>query len=354
MFKSAAERVREEASHRKDMLKKVLSFGVPYLNDSLGGIFPNDLVVVGAPSGAGKTQFCVATALKNLEDGRRVHFIALEAEEFEIERRLKYQHVANFYFSEKNRIILDAPLNYFNWISGKCGRGLDRYESLASDFCEKTFGALFTFYKLSTFNVDALNQEVGLVSNETDLIIVDHVHYFDWDDDNDNRAVKKIAMAARDLCLTAGKPMILVSHLRKRDRAMKELVAGLDEFHGSSELYKIATKVITLASGGPVHGEPGKFKTYFRTPKNRMDGGCTRYLAETIFDAKRGQYESKYKLGWSNAIDFGEIDPAERPDWARRSGDGLQRDFISKANGSMPPAGRVKNYAPSFNPSERD
>src|SRR5690606_17377988 len=100
---------------------------------------------------------------------------------------------------------------------------------------------LFLFYKTKTFGTNELLLAVAECSKDTDLIIVDHVHYFDFDDDNENRAIKDLAKIVRQLSIEEQKPIILIAHLRKRDKKNPDLVADLEEFHGSSDLYKIAT-----------------------------------------------------------------------------------------------------------------
>ncbi len=316
-FKSAAKNFDGELEARAELNGRLLRFGNAFLDDSLLGIRPDDLVLVGAPSGVGKTQFCVNVALANIQNGKRVHFFALEAGRNEIERRLKFQVLTEEFYSDPDRPRIGRPILFDEWEVGEFDQALSKYEDFAQRYCQNAFQNLHTFYKTETFGVTKLIETALLIADDTDLIIVDHVHYFDWDDDNDNRAIKEIAKAARDLCLTAEKPIVLVAHLRKKDRGNTELVAGLDEFHGSSDLTKIATKVITLAPGGVA--PEGGFVTYLRTPKNRHSGSSSRYLARMIFNEKKGSYENSYKLGWANAKEFGEIELGRLPGWAGRT-----------------------------------
>lgn len=316
MFESSADRLEREYAERLDLQDRLLPFGIAFLDDALLGILPDDLVLVGAPSGIGKTQFCVGLALANVAKEKRVHFFALEAGENEIERRLKFQLIADSFYADKDRPRLGRPLFYDEWAIGRYADVLGPYEEWASNYCRSAFKNLHTFYKSEDFTADRLIEFVNMVASKTDLIIVDHVHYFDWDDRDDNRALKDIAKAARSLSLHTKKPIVLVAHLRKRDRQNAELAAGLDEFHGSSDLTKIATKVISIGSGGPAAG--GGYLTYMRTAKNRHFGAATRYLAQVVFDEKRGSYGQEYKIGWANASKFGELAPGEVPSWVGR------------------------------------
>lgn len=318
MFTSASDRFKTERSLRQPGAK-LLRFGNAFLDDSLLCIKPEDLILVGAPSGVGKTQFCVNLALTNVEDGRRVHFFALEAAECEIEMRLKYRVLMEQFYADPNRPHIGKTFLFDEWEIGAYEDILAPYEDWAEKYCIEAYKNLHTFYKLDQFDVSKLIELVTMAADDTDLIIVDHVHFFDWEDSNDNRAIKDIAKATRDLCRNFKIPIVLIAHLRKKDRGNQELVAGLDEFHGSSDLPKIATKVITIASGGPSSVKEGCYTTYIRTPKNRHLSSSTSYLAQILFNEQKGTYEKEYRLGWANAQKFGEIEPHKTPKWLNRS-----------------------------------
>lgn len=340
MFKSAGANSHLERESRKLIGKRLLRFGIDFLDDALRGIFPDDMILVGAPSGIGKTQLCCNIALANLEDGKKIHYIALEASEFEIERRLKFPLVLERFLADPERQRLQKKINYADWLMGDHAETLSKYELAVSDFFETAYRDLFVFYKCEKFGIKELIESVCFASEKTDLVIIDHVHYFDFDDENENRAVREIAKTVRTLALEEEKPIILVSHLRKRDRHNEEICAGLDEFHGSSDLYKIATKVITMAPGGP--DPDGNYKTFFRIPKNRIDGGVTRFLGLETFNPKKGSYERGcYRLGWADqkrTSGFEEIGENYRPDWARQNGppEGL-RNYPSGVKGQRRP-----------------
>lgn len=320
-----------------------MRFGVDFLDDALKGIFPDDLVLVGAPSGLGKTQLCCNIALANIEDGKRVHYIALEASEYEIERRLKYALVMERFYADENRPRLGEAVAFDEWLMGKHADALAPYEDDAERFFETAYKNLNLYYKQDTFGISELIESVHYCAGETDLIMIDHVHYFDFDDDNENRAMKDIAKAVRSLALEEQRPIVLVAHLRKRDRANDDLVAGLEEFHGSSDLFKIATKVVTI--GGGQMTESGCFETFFRIPKNRINGGVTRFCARELFNPKTGSYEkNKYKLGWAEqkrSKPFTELEGNRRPAWATRC---LSSGQVSAV---YPGLKRPPNFAPN-------
>jgi hypothetical protein len=318
-FKSASENMAAEEAARRQMAGKLLPFGVAYLDDALLGIRPDDLIILGAPSGVGKTQLCTTIAEAVISKGKRVHFFALEADEYEVERRMRFTHLANLYYHDPQARALVKPVVYDQWESDVLtSPTLLRLDAEAKRYCEGAFENLFTYYKQDEFNVTHLVEQFARIASTTDLIIVDHVHYFDWSGQNDNEAMKEIAKTARSLVNQFKVPMILVAHLRKRDRNAYELVPGLDEFHGSSDLAKIATKAITIAGGGPDPQGRG-FITFMRTPKNRKNGGVTRSLAKVIFNPRTGQYGDDYDLGPSNQKEFEIYAPGMEPDWFGRT-----------------------------------
>lgn len=225
--------------------------------------------------------------------------------------------VVEAFFADPKRPVLDQKINFPDWLLGRWRTELLPYELEVNQKFAETFKNLFLYYKQDKFGVPELIESVLSCSSETDLIIIDHVHYFDFDDDNENRALKEIAKTVRMLALEESKPIILVAHLRKRDRYNDELVAGLDEFHGSSDLCKIATKVITFTAGRQT--TDGNYETFFRLPKNRIDGSVIRFIGRSLYNPKRGGYEPGYKIGWSNQSrkeGFGEIERSILPPWA--------------------------------------
>lgn len=322
MFKQAISNSEIEASERKSRITPMM-FGVDFLDHATRGIFPDDLILIGAPSGAGKTQLCCNIAKTNLASGKRVHYIALEASEFEIERRLKFPLVMKYYYSDPLKPKL-GKIAFPEWLLGEYSDQLEAYESLAEGDFKEHYKNLYLHYKADKFGLVELIEAVSLIADETDLIMIDHVHYFDFDDDNENRAIKEIAKTVRSLAIEQKKPIILVAHLRKRDRNNEELIAGLEEFHGSSDLFKIATKVITMAPGTMTN--EGLYESYFRVPKNRIDGGVTRFSAKEFFDPKTGSYfHGLYELGLSyqrRGKEFEKLEPGLIPDWARNASSG--------------------------------
>lgn len=313
-FLRSIETAFDEVSKRQQLRDGLLSFGIDYLDAAMVGILKNDLILIGAASGGGKTQTCCNIARANVEKGKKVHYIALEAEYLEIERRIKYQIFAKHFFNDPDRP--SVHISFQNWMLGDFVESCALYEALAAkEFIEK-YENLFTFYKADKFDINDLILTVMECASETDLIILDHVHYMDFEDDNENKAIKRIAMTARNLALEQGKPIILVSHIRKSDKANNLFAPGIEDFHGSSDLYKIATKAITLGPGAI--SVDGQIETYFRIVKNRFEGSVTRFIGKCFYNSRGGYYEKRYEVGdayQDRTNGFKQLDRHIYPQW---------------------------------------
>lgn len=322
LFMSSADRMSGESVDRGELGRDVLSFGVGYLDDALGGITSRDLVLVGAKSGVGKTALATMAALHNIECGRRVHYFALEAEDREIERRMKFQVAANLYFADRSKSF-DAPVDirYLDWYLGRLERTMGPYDRQADELLREKMRRLYTFYRLDSFTGEDFCNRLEEIKGETDLVILDHLHYVDTTDENENRGYKRTVKLIRDAVLRANKPVIVVAHVRKSDRRNEALIPTQEDFHGSSDVPKIATKAVMLA---PARDQPRPrsylWPTYMQVVKCRLDSTLTHYAALLNFNLRENRYESHYelgKLGEGGAV-FNRLSEDERPGWAKR------------------------------------
>ena len=298
-FETSTQRLKTEWGKRKVIRDNTLKFGVTFLDRVLEAILPTDIILLGAVTGAGKTEVATQIAFENAMKGKRIHFFALEAEDTEIERRLLFKAMSSKYYldPEKPRII--SP-NYLNWYLGKDGDVWKKYSDVLNQ--ADWLGNLHTFYRTNKrFGIEDFKKKVLALNGKTDLIICDHIHYFDLDHDNENKAVGSIIKGMRDLALVNKVPIIVIAHLRKTDGKNKKLIPTMDDFHGTSDLGKICTKSVILAPGGPVPNTKGVYYTYCRFGKCRVDGARTRFQVRAQFDATINMYRPDYELGTLNS-----------------------------------------------------
>jgi RecA/RadA recombinase len=314
-FIASPDRMVGELDERLAMATGELTFGVKFLDDALGGILKRDLILVGAKTGVGKTSLATIAALANCRAGKRVHYFALEAEEREIERRMKFQIIAARYYAGGYQ---RPHIRYLDWYRGKLQSELGQYEREADVELRQLVGNLLTFYRIESFTSDDFAQQMEAIKDETDLAILDHLHYVDADDKDENRAMKRTVKQIRDSALRSGKPVLVVAHVRKGDRRNEQLVPGIEDFHGSSDISKIATKAIMLAPAYEVDtGSPFLWSTYMQISKCRQESALTRYVAQLTFDTRKDSYMPEYVLGklTSGGTAFSDIAMNDWPRW---------------------------------------
>lgn len=317
-FKSAAERLPGERSERRRLGARSLPFHHAFLDDYLRCIMPNDLILLGAETGAGKTELSRHIAASNARSGKRVHIFALEAEDREIERRTKYAELAQLV--TKAGVRIPGGLNYIDWYRGALERHIgDELDADADSIIAERYSTLFTYYRGSKFDHTELRRLILAIHEQSDLIVVDHLHYIDIEDDNENRGFKTLVKAMRDVSILVGRPILLVAHLRKSDRSRKRIVPDKEDFHGSSDIIKIATETVLLAPAlcQPSHKQ-GIANTFFSIPKAR-EAGATRLVALCEFDWRTRTYADHYTLGRETKPgEWEPIDREEVPSWAHR------------------------------------
>lgn len=300
-FASFAERIRSEREDRLEQTSRFCPWGVGFLDKALGPILPKDLVLIGAKSGRGKTDLARIVAMTNAYEGKKsVHYFALEGERNEIERRAKYAQLAEFMVS---RVPSEqfARMNYLEWYLGRLDGLTAPYEAAVDETLGEKFRTLHTFYRGRDFTVDTLERKILEIQDETDLIIVDHLHYIDTRDDEDEyRGQKAMMKRIRDLQDGIGRPVVLIAQLRKEatQKASRTLLPELDDFQGSSDLGKIATKAVLLAPALE-HTPTAAYRapTFIGAQKCRVDGSRTRYAAVAEFNFRTSRYEDDFTPG---------------------------------------------------------
>lgn len=319
-FMPVSDTLESEAEYRKSLNERMIPFGVKFLDDATSGMSPTDLIVVGAKPGVGKTEFVTSLAMQAITRGKRVYLFALEAAKNEITSRIKFRIIANEYFKSNPSSMLKPRLTFRNWYEGRMDPLFLQIEKTVAENWASAFKNFHVRYKQGDFGVDDLKSAILSIKDFADIIIIDHLHYIDHEDTDQNRALHQTMKTIRDLSLISEKPIILVAHVRKSAIMEKSLIPSLDEFHGSSEIAKICTKAIMLA---PVFFEvpglkPTQYPTLMQVAKNRLDGSVTRYCAMTKFDISKNCYEDSYELGRlsSDGKKFETLFPQEVPEWA--------------------------------------
>lgn len=314
-FKSSAERVKGEKEQRLEYRERSLQYNNAFLDDYLRCILPHDLILIGARTGVGKTELARNIGASNARKGKRVFYFALEAEPNEIERRTKYEILASLVAKRARHHL--SGMNYADWYRGDLESVCGEFNAEAERLLAEDYSTLHTYYRGAKFDHEDIRKLFLSIQSQADLIILDHLHYVDIEDENENRGFKKTVKMIRDVALGIGRPVILVAHLRKATGDRKNPVPEMEDFHGSSDIGKIATRAIMIA---PARSVPASdhftANTFFSIPKDRV-GGALGAVALCPFDMRRKRYADQYTLGRINGGEFEEFKKLEAPRWAK-------------------------------------
>ena len=311
----ATERVSRGAS--------AIPWAIDFLDDAFLGIVNTDLTLLGAWTGVGKTQIASHIAYQAAKASKNVAFFALEAEDGEIEDRLLWAAICREWWSRNPQGKPGVDMRYVAWRNGLLHEELFEIERAILPLVRMDMDGLRTIYKneeSTSFTVDDFVKAFDAAKDEADLIIVDHMHYFDFDDENENRALKLAAKKIRAAALRHKKPVLLLAHLRKASRQGQTMLPDIDDFYGHSDLVKIGVNVIMAARADEKKLKSGNRATWFYIPKARHAGDAQGYAALVGFDVTKGSYTPGYQLYRARRWQEPElISKDELPRWAKRA-----------------------------------
>lgn len=293
--------------------------GLPMVDEYLLGVLPTDLVIIGAGSGVGKTQVLTETAKYNACMGKRVLFIALEAEDSEIEMRLLYQILASLYFAIPANVRPDTrnEVSYRAWRLGFCDEAFSGVYERAQEMFHQRYDTLSTVYRSENFTIKDFEKILESVqADKPDIVILDHLHYFDHDGMDENRAVSDIIKRIRQLNLFYQIPFVVAAHTRKDVDA---IVPDKEHFMGTSNIYKQATVCVMLSpKPDGYHSQAGISDTLISVTKTRT-GGMGNLCGEIYFSIPNQSYAMQWKLGrlTNRRSKFEVLSEEDKPRWAR-------------------------------------
>lgn len=278
----------------KDKEEPLLKTGISCIDEPLRGLTKNTTMLIGAESGSGKTEVAIMIAENIARQGKKVVIFALESYNGEIEDRRKFSKM----YKEATKI-LGTPFYFKDWVCGKYKALIDYEKTIKPD--KDLEGNLFIRYRNDSedYTIEKFESEIQKLKSHKDigLIVIDHLHYFYLNPDNsENTEMKMLMNKLRDMTMLNHIPIILIAHLRKKDRGEKTLVPDYYEFHGSSDIFKIATDIITMAPDFEVETKDNKYATFFRICKDRFGNMLRKYIFGCMYDAEFRRYSDTYKL----------------------------------------------------------
>lgn len=319
-------------------------YGISFLDDMLIGILPEDLVLIGASSGCGKSEFAYQIAFRNSLN-KHVHLFALEADVNEPYHRMAYRLISDRYFKdvkEGRRPANSLDMSYRNYITNQID--VSEYDGIIKEMIEKYY-RLHVHYRSGSFTVDSLLEKIAeaKMSGQCDMIIIDHIDYFDTDPRyNENTQVSMIMSTIRDINKELGIPIIVISHLRKPE-GRTLVIPEESDFMGTSNKPKQAKTVILIARHyEDDRPEVGLYSTLFYVPKLRVGGGenfVGRCMYSRNINSYLDNYDLYYKKRGGESI---EPVPSDRqPKWAHRSTQAKYQSIFTSPRGVFKPGTTV-------------
>jgi replicative DNA helicase len=291
-----------------------IPFGNVFLDDALGGIYPDDLVVLGAAPGVGKTALVTSVVRAGLQHGLGdVRLFALEATPGEIGARMAFEELAKR---------SPSTLDFADFWRGRTKEQEGEHWGSVMKDLSPLLSKLHTLYKSSgDFTNATLAKHLAAISG-AGLVALDHLHVVDGVDGAENSTQKKTVGLLRDLAISTCTPVVAASHIRKSVAGeARRLVPGMDDLMGSKHIAGVATVIVTVAPDREGGSQRHLFPTFFSIEKDRR-GRASTLVARMNYDKYRGTYQDQYTLGrvaWKErAQTFEPIPEKYLPAWAAR------------------------------------
>lgn len=296
---------------------QIRPYGISFLDDALVGIWPNDLILIGAKTGRGKTELATTIALNHARMGRKVVFFALEADRYEIHERLQYRAINAILRTHLPQL---PTLRFVEWASQGINSELEAIERQQQQQLALETESLRILYKGGGYTAEQLDEEFKALADDSDLFIIDHLHYFDLSLDNESEGLKRVVHTIRNLAIHTGKPVVLLAHLRKNSALQQDTFPVIEDFHGHSDIIKVATNVIMLSPSKEA-ALFGDYPTYFHIAKSRKASENIPYVGLLGFNRQTNTYHDKYFLGRNKGTAAPELITAssEIPKWFKNA-----------------------------------
>lgn len=328
--------MQEQVERRSFDANTLCTYGIKILDDSLKCIMNNDLIIIGADSGIGKSELAITIAMTNVMNGKRVGMYYLEGGEIEAIARIKWREICKVYYSKYKGQIQN--FDYVNWRTNNIKEKLLKeiedividklYPQIGENLwiypIEKGFtiemleGSLLAFHSLVPAPTGSPFEAVGQIG--LDLLIIDHLQYFDLTGkENEIVQTTKILKRIKELTDIYHIPVVAMSHLRKKtkDRGLPDQ----EDFYGSSNIPKIASTAITITPDNSKEDfSDNLYPTFFRVVKSRI-GIRPNYCMKSDFDLNKREYSSDYDMFLINNDGFVAKNPLPNeklPVWAHK------------------------------------
>jgi hypothetical protein len=293
-----------ESARTKINYAEAIQYPYKILQDTAGGILPDELVVIGADTGVGKSELAFAIEKVNAINGKNVYGIHLEGRPGEITLRDIYQEIRRM--CETDVTYIEFMMNIKN-LKRESKQAIINIKKRLSD-------KLKIFNRSGQISIHEFVKIVDRIQHDADLIVVDHLHYFDFQGSNERGEINTIMQVMKDITENRKIPTVLVSHFN-RDKNPKK-IPNENDLMGSSNIGKQADTVILIYPNfkvAPNYSE-GLYPTFFGIPKSRI--GLPKKLAYSVmYDGIKKDYRDDYEVWQVNQADgeLAALDPYDYP-----------------------------------------
>lgn len=224
---------KERQSFTKE---NMFTFGIDVLDQYTIGIFPHDLVVIGADSGIGKTEHAYKCAVANAKKWKKVLFFALEGNIHDIAWRYTQSEINKAWIKVKTA---EYRVNVVD-------EHKDFAKAIYTEVAESNWwDNLHIYNKKEVPTIEFITELMRKSKDFFDMFIIDHLHYIQYNDSKtEHSEISKAMRILQQMTWELKKPIVLVWHLRKRNIDVDPTMYDL---HGSSNIPKEASTVILLS-----------------------------------------------------------------------------------------------------------
>jgi len=201
------------------------------LDDHLQWILPWELVVIWADTWMGKSEIAYNIAIQNAINWKKVALFPLEWDIWEVTYRHLFREIA-----KRQRV---SNIDYrFN------KKDFSKIEDqVLSEMDDNLKNNLMIYNKSEKTNLWFLKSIIEKSKDDFDMFIIDHLHYIHLDTQNENREIWEIMRELKLITDVIQKPVVLISHLRKRKTIENPTEYDL---YWSSNIAKEATTILLL------------------------------------------------------------------------------------------------------------
>src|SRR3990167_5335016 len=236
-----SEQYIEAAATQRREIKVTCGYPIQFLSDTLVGIHPKELIVIGSSSGCGKSELVEQIAFHNAMQGQRVALFSLEGDENEFADRQRWKALCAL---TKNKFIQDG----YTYMHYRLNRipDLEPYEEFINKDLKTKLKNIYLYDKRQNLNARNVSNRLTAIAPHVDLLIIDHLHYFEMlETSSENFQLTGIMMTINNLLRVINIPIIVVSHIRKPE-SMGLVMPSKEDFMGSSNIYKVANTCIMM------------------------------------------------------------------------------------------------------------